>query len=395
MAGKLFALVGLLFFSTASLAMTNQEILDNLRSRIVSLKSDRSLIKSFSDHSQSYVYDQALAVIAFAKAGEKETARKLLKGLESLQLEDGSLYFSYYTDGSSPYPIEGDRRFAGAIAWVALAATHYQAEFQSKEFVSFNLKLLTWLQSEVKPFKVAGVSHAALRFGPSDIISSPWNESETVALEHNLDAFAAYQHFAVLNPKFEWKKEMTGIKKFILALWDKNRSHFWSGVNLAKGKINKEELYLDNQTWSLLALDSETLQSIDAHKALALNCDSFYFEHQGVFGFYDSKPSKGSQKYEFVWSEGTLGQVLAMEKSGFSCEKKTNDEILSSVKKMRTSDGGIAYATSSSNPDFTTSSSVAGTAWMYFASNKINPFTVNQSRSVASQIPQKAYRGQR
>jgi hypothetical protein len=87
-------------------------------------------------------------------------------------------------------------------------------------------------------------------------------------------------------------------------------------------------------------------------------------------------------KHEFVWSEGTLGQVLAMNKAGFQCAKK---DFIAEVNKMKKADGGIAYATSATNPDFTTSSSVAGTAWMYFASNGINPFTVIPVRSVAAQ----------
>lgn len=363
--------------------MTNQEIINNLRSRIVSLEGERALIKSFDTHSQSYIYDQALAIITFTKSGDQKTAQKLLRGLSSVQKKDGSLYFSYNLDGTSPYPAEGDRRFAGAISWVALAATHYQAEFHSKEFYSFNLKLLNWLRSEIKPFTITGTHHQALRFGPADLSSSPWNESETVALEHNLDAYSAYMHFANINPAHEWKTEIEGIRKFILAMWDKNRSHFWSGANLATGKINKEELYLDNQTWSLLALDLESLKEIDAHEALALNCEALYVEHEGVSGFVDSKPTNGPKRFEFVWSEGTLGQILAMEKSGFDCGPKNSKELLTSVRKMKKADGGIGYATTTTNPDFTTSSSVAGTAWMYFASNNINPFTVIQSRSVA------------
>jgi hypothetical protein len=370
--------------------MTNQEILNNLRSRIVPLTDDRALIKSFAEHTQSYIYDQALAIIAFTKAGERKTAEKLLRGLISLQKEDGSLYFSYNLDGTSPYPLEGDRRFAGAIAWVALAATHYQSEFRSREFVPFNLKLLTWLRSEIKPFSINGHSHAAVRFGPSDVPVSSWKENETVALEHNLDAYSAFTHFSKLNPAYESKPEIAGIRRFILAMWDRNRSHFWSGANLTSGKINRDELYLDNQTWSLLALDAGTLKKIEAHKALALNCESLSAEHEGVSGFVDSKPTFGPKKYEFVWSEGTLGQILAMEKTGHSCEGKNAKEFLSSILKMKKGDGGIAYATSAANPDFTTSSSVAGTVWMYFARNGINPFTVTQAPSVAFQSRQTA-----
>lgn len=394
MTGNLIALFALCLFSLSSMAVTNQEILNNLRSRIVPVDGDRTLIKSFSEHTQSYIYDQALAIITFTKAGERETAQKLLRGLADVQKGDGSLYFSYNLDGSSPYPAEGDRRFAGAISWVALAASHYQAEFHSPEFVSFNLKLLNWLRSEFRPVTLSGDSQEAIRFSPSDIGSSKWNESETIALEHNLDAYAAFRDFAKLNPDYEWKLEIASLRKFILSMWDKDRSHFWSGANLKTGKINKEELYLDNQTWSLLALDLDTLKEIDAHEALALNCESLYVEHEGVSGFVDSKPTQGPKKYDFVWSEGTLGQVMAMEKTGFACESKNAEMFLSSVKKMKKEDGGIAYATATSNPDFTTASSVAGTAWMYFASNRINPFTVTRGQSVAFQSSQTGHRDQ-
>jgi hypothetical protein len=357
--------------------MSNQEILNNLRSRIVSNGNDLTFIQSFTEGQQSYIYDQALAVITFTKARDKKTARRLLRGLANVQKKDGSLYFSYYLNGTSPYPAEGDRRYAGAIAWVALAAVHYQQEFHSQEFVAFNLKLLSWLRSEIKPFSMNETSFAALRFGPSDIASTPWKESETAALEHNLDAYSAFTHFSRLNPDHPWKNEIASLRKFIFSMWDKNRSHFWSGANIRTGKINKDELYLDNQTWSLLALGPEDLKEIEPAKALALNCESLYVEHEGITGFADSKPTTGPMRFEFVWSEGTLGQVMAMEKMSFRCDSKRTDEIISSIKKMSRPDGGIAYATKTSNPDFTTSSSVAGTAWLYFAINRINPFELN------------------
>ncbi|MFL5784345.1 MAG: hypothetical protein ACJ76H_07055 [Bacteriovoracaceae bacterium] len=364
----------LLCLATTAMAVTNEEMLKNLRSRIVELDDERALIKSFSEHTQSYIYDQALAIIAFSKAQDRTTAKKLLRGLSSLQRKDGSLYFSYNLDGTSIYPAEGDRRFAGAIAWVALAAVHYQSEFQSRDFYSFNLKLLTWLRSQM--------TEGPLKFNPVDLASTKWNESETAALEHNLDAYSAFSHFARLNPGHEWKLEIASLRKFILAMWDKDRSHFWSGMNIATKRINKDELYLDNQTWSLLALDQDSLNEIDAREALSLNCEALYVEHEGIAGFVDSKPTNGVKKYEFVWSEGTLGQVLAMEKTGHSCEKK---DFIAEMNKMKKADGGIAYATATTNPDFTTSSSVAGTAWMYFASNRINPFTVTRSPTVAFQ----------
>ena len=379
--GRLLALAVLCLFSASAVADIHADLLMNLEKRIVKVKGQGSLIQSFTKHKQSYIYDQALAIIAFSRSRDQKNARALMKGLASLQLPDGSLYFSYNMDGTSPYPHEGDRRFAGAIAWVALAATHYQAEFMSKEFVSFNRRILSYLSSELMPY-------GSLRFGPSDMRQTPWNESEMAALEHNLDAFSAFTHFAALNTDFSWKKEILVLRKFVLSLWDTDRSHFWSGFNLRTKKINRDELYLDNQTWSILALDDEALKKLDLKEALALNCEELYVEHKGVAGFLDSRPTNGVLRHNFVWSEGTLGQIMAMEKAGYQCEQKNASELIASVFKMKTSDGGIAYATKNVHPDFTTDSSVAGTAWMWFALNKVNPFSVTPVTQASLQIAQ-------
>lgn len=380
---KVLFLVGSLW-AFSVLANTNHELIQNLKSRVKSLGQDQgSLIKSFNDHSQSFIYDQALAVIAFTQAGEKKAAQELLKGLKTLQQKDGSLYFSYYMNGSSPYPQEGDKRIAGAISWVALSAVHYQNKFKSKEFLSFNHKILKYLQSEITPLSIKGEPNFALRFAPHDVSSTPFDESRTVALEHNLDAYSAFLHFAKVNKTKKWNKDINHLKKFVFSMWDKTHSHFWSGADLKTGYINKSELYLDNQTWSLLALDPASLKEISPDDALKMNCDKLFASHDGISGFIDSKPSRGPAADTFVWSEGTLGQILAMRKlrkiknEPVYCRDMLSKDLLENVMKMKKSDGGIAYATKN-RPDFTTSSSVAGTAWLYFASNDFNPFHMDE-----------------
>lgn len=378
MSNRFLYLFSLWFVSLGAFALTNNALMSNLKSRLHASPRGGTLIKSFTHHSQSYVYDQALAIIAFTKDGDKNSARELLKGLAALQHPDGSLYFSYYLNGESPYPTEGDKRYAGAIAWVALAAVTYQQQFHSKEFVSFNHKILKHLAHEMKP--VEGKNYRALRFSPSDIASTTWNEKETAALEHNLDAYSAFIHFARLNKTHKWDKNITDLKSFIVSMWDNSRSHFWSGINMKTGATNKQELYLDNQTWSLLALDQETLKTLDTKDALSLNCDVFFVEADGIKGFMDSKPTRRPASSAFVWSEGSAGQILAMKKhnklnqTDFTCKNHEAASLLQSLKKMKQADGGIAYATKTPNPDFTTASSVAGTVWFYFAANDINPF---------------------
>lgn len=381
----LLFLVGMFCASINSWATTNQELLKNLSSRIHELPNGRgSLIKSFTNHSQSYIYDQALAIIAFTKNNDQSKARELLKGLRSLQLTDGSLYFSYYLDGKSPYPEEGDKRFAGAISWVALSAVHYQNKFKSKEFLAFNFQILKYLESQMYSLKVKGMKTRALSFAPVDVPSTVWNEKDVAALEHNLDAYAAFLHFTKLNNYSKWAVPIQELKKFILAMWDEKESHFWSGASFKTGIINKSELYLDNQSWSLLALDEETLKGIKPEVALDLNCQNFHVKHEGIVGFMDSKPVRRPASSRFVWSEGTLGQVLAMskvtklKKTPLNCQGESSGDYITSINKMKKADGGIAYSTTTPNRDFTTASSVAGTAWLYFAANDFNPFEVEE-----------------
>lgn len=377
---KCFSWVGLCAISFTAIAIPNADLISNLEKRLHVSPKGGKLIKSFSEHSQSYVYDQALAIIAFTKHGDQKNARALLEGLKNLQHKDGSLYFSYYMNAESPYPVEGDKRYAGAIAWVAMAAVTYQKEFKTKEFVPFNYKILNYLTTQMKPIEVGGKQTFAITFGPSDIKETKWQENETVALEHNLDAYSAFSKFTEINHQPKWEKHVTHLHDFIMGMWDNSRSHFWSGANTKTGQINKQELYLDNQTWSLLALDAKTVRKLSAKDALELNCDNFLVEHEGVKGFMDSRPTRRPASTQFVWSEGTAGQILAMKKYNelhndkISCQKTEAHGFLKNIKKMKKEDGGIAYATTTTNPDFTNSSSVAGTAWYYFAANNINPF---------------------
>lgn len=351
---------------------------------MIKIKNNKgSLIKSYSNHSQSYIYDQALAIIAFSSAHDKNSARKLLQGLSHLLLTDGSLYFSYNLDGTSPYPQEGDLRISGAIAWVALAATHYQKNFYSTEFKVFNQKILHYLSSQIMPIDHKNETLHAVRFAPNDFKSTLFNETEVLALEHNLDAYVAFNEFGKVNQSLEWKDKADHLYNFIMHLWDSRNAHFWPGMNLKTKEISKSELYLDNQTWSLLALDEKTLSRLDPESALELNCEVFLKNENNLFGFMDSKPANRPSPHSFIWSEGTIGHLMAMKKiekinnKEILCEKKSAEYFIETVKKMKQSDGGIAYSTATHHPDFSNASSVAGTAWLYFAMKKINPFEIN------------------
>jgi hypothetical protein len=133
--------------------------------------------------------------------------------------------------------VEGDKRIAGSIAWVALAAIHYQNKFKSKEFVPFNYKILSYLETQMHAIEVKGAKTLALKFAPSDVMNTKFYENDVTALEHNLDAYAAFKHFQRVNKVTKWTDTEKNLKNFILLMWDEKRKHFWSGANFSNNTI--------------------------------------------------------------------------------------------------------------------------------------------------------------
>ncbi len=355
------------------------KFLQVLKKRIVPYSAAKSsFIKSFAKRDVSYIYDQALAIMVFTHAKDKKNARKLLKSLEHLSLKQGPLHFAYMTAGSSAFDGDEIRVIHGAMAWVVMSANYYQKQFKNKEFTRFAEKTLTYLETQ----KVKALDGEAIKFAQTDLKSTPWDETQVLALEHNIDAYSAFKIFADLNHHEKFNKTAKNIKVFINNLWDDQKKHYWSGYLLDKKRINKDEIYLDNQTWTLLAVDHTDISYEDANLALDKACESFYHvareTKSEIHGFFDRKSVRVPASDKFVWSEGTAGKLLASKFVNphlkYSCHNKSEKVFGQSFGQMKQKDGGIGYATKTANKDFTTDSSVAGTAWTYFYYVGLNPF---------------------
>ena len=349
------------------------------------------LIKSFVGLEQYALYDQALAIMAFAHAGEKTQARNIILALNDLYISDnvgtsaleGGWYFSYNFDGSSSYPAEGDRRVAGAIAWVAMALNYYQYKFSDTEFQPLTKKTLDYLLGQVDTLSISGQSYPALRFAPVDLPGGS-DQSKVYGIEHALDFYSALRYYADINNDQSYKNEAIEIKKFPRKLW--NGKNFLPGYYSPTSSFNTEESYLDTQTWTILALGKTGNDNEDYTLGLKYNCDKFFEtagvlatdnQQAGITGFYDMTIT-GQSDYKFVWSEGTIGHIMALQvaNSSLSCKGRSAQNLISSMDKMVHADGGVAYATKNSNSNFAQSSSVAGTAWYYFLKKNFNPFQI-------------------
>lgn len=351
------------------------------------------LARSFRDLEHYALYDQALAILALSHAGEKAKAREIALALDYLYVSDdvgtpeleGGWYFSYNFDGSSSYPADGDRRIAGAIAWVVMALNYYQYKFTDAEFQPLAKKTLDYLLGQVDTLTIDGSSYKALRFAPVDFPGGA-DQSKIYSLEHALDFYSALRFYSDLNSEPSYAERAQEIKQFAQKHW--TGTQFYSGYYSPATSFETQESYLDTQTWTILALGARGPANEDYTLGLKYNCTHFFDSAgylvqdrntAGIAGFYDmTSVGQAANDKKFVWSEGTLGQILALQtaNSNQTCEGRASGDLLQEVDKMVLSDGGVAYATKNDSELFTHSGAIAGAAWYYFVKNGFNPFQI-------------------
>lgn len=343
------------------------------------------LIRSFRDMNTAFLYDQALAVIAFSHAGDIANADLILNALAALQDASGAWMFSYMEDGSLAEP-GVDKRIAGANAWMAIALNAYQQAFSSTKYLTMSRKLHDYLRTEITPVTINGSIHAGLRFAPTDYAPG---RTKLFALEHQLDAYAAMLGFYQLNGGDNYLTAANQLRNMAESLW--NGSRFLAGYDAVSNQFNTAERYLDTYSWSILALGNVGSMGQRFADSMTGICDFFtangtlYYPSRkltGVTGFFDRITNNvmPAESKKFVWSEGTYGAILAMRqiKAGgwnpVSCNGNTEESIRTAIEYMLDPLGGMPYATQNADADFTASASVAGTAWLYFTQKNLNPF---------------------
>jgi hypothetical protein len=340
---------------------------------------DGRLIRSFRDMDSAFLYDQALAVIAFSLAGDQAHADQIINAMAKLQAASGAWVFSYLTDGSDGNP-GVDMRISGSNAWFGMALNAYQKAFKSTKYLAVSTKLHNYLLGEVVPVTINNVARKGLRFAPTDYAAG---RSGIFALEHQLDAYASMHQYYALNGGSQYLTAANSLRSMSEGLW--NGSRFLGGYDANTQTLNTSERYLDNYSWSVLALGNTGSSGQNFAAALPAMCDYFTATGKldypsrkvgGVVGFYDVIYDNVSSSSPFVWSEGTLGAIMAMRQGAgtMTCAGNTATDIVESINYMVDKLKSMPYATQNSNADFTSSGSVAGTAWLYYANQAKNPY---------------------
>lgn len=365
---------------------------------------------------RSYIYDDALAVLAFFVTGEQDAAALTLHELGRLLRSDGSLWFSYNTADS--WPDEQDHESAmvraGAVSWVGYAFTFYLSHAPpcapadagcTRERAFFResaSKLGNYLLS-IQVDDSADRRSGLIRLGygtlelayraESDEIAEIYLEEPAwgISTENNISAWFFLRQLARLTGEDRWSQAAERIRLGLLrSAWNDELGQFNRGFR--PGGAPDPVKALDCASWGALFLEAAG-ETEKAKRALAV-IDTYYAARQGeargyrpyddfpVFKraevgafFYPEEPGKQWRDLPLVWSEGTLGVALAHLRLGDSERAR---EIVAGLQPLQVEGSGLRYASLEVPYQMADAPSVAASAWLVLVGEMLagNPVAI-------------------
>ena len=344
-------------------------------------------------------------------------------------LEDYTMAPSDETDTLLPdhikYRTYDFRKFMGTNAWAVMAIVYYELESGDATYRPIAEAALEWIDSyrEDDPDSPAFGAISMGRVWRRGNVDAPGTEYgfldwQIYITEHNLDVLAAYHALALLTDNPLYVERADQIKAFLLReLWAPHvdlAQHpevtqedvdniFFAALRMLddavpQGEIDTECVYLDGQSWSILALGPATpVLDKDGEPATISTAMQYVMEHllvegaviypgtgfevNGIDGFRESlcDEDEGHENPDgLVWSEGSEGVVSALYLQNWNADTAYYHAETASHTMPN---GGVPYSTLPKRDDdvawpWTDTPSIAGTAWYHFNHypRRLNPF---------------------
>ena len=345
-------------------------VIDWLKSRIGSF----GFLDSFQDDGKNVAntYDQALAVIAFTKAGEFQLAKKILDALQARQNADGSWYSRYNPDTGENTDFAYSK-YTGNISWVIIAANFYTQTTKDISYLAMAQAAAEYLW-QFFDNDPESPTYGSLTGGMLDGIPIAWRSTE-----HNLDVYSAFEHLQRLLDE----NEITGSRNYS-ALADLIRAYLmnnmWNGMRFLTGWQDNSR-YLDVNPLAVLSLGIRP-DNIDIRPALEWAFDNLSLQIdwdetiKGVSGF-DEMVLPG-QLPNKIWCEGAEQMSCAYNIAG---KTSLSSRFHKQIQRLQQADLSIPYSTLGST-EWPRHNSVSSTCWFYFNQrpcpvNPMNPESLN------------------
>lgn len=354
-------------------------------------------------YSRSFLYDNALGVVALTMMGEYHAAEYILSAIRRQMLADGSLWFVYNTHNS--WPGEDDQEGAlirtGSLAWFGYSIVYYlrvrlleNANFLDTDTLARGyLEMAENIASYIFSNQVKEPGDR--RFG---LVTGGWGDYEIgidlrtgtpvedyvpskvswVSMEHNIDIYFFLKDLYSLTGKEKYMEGAELVKKGVLGLWSDEYGQFYRGIK-ATGMVDAA-LPLDGASWGALFLlsigeDQKAANSLETLQRLFISkhgrikgyrpyeLESVYEDERVNSYYYPENPRMLWKELPFVWGEGSCGAAAALIRCG---KIREGAEVLNSMLLLRVGDG-FRYASVKVPYQFNDYPCVATTAWFVIA----------------------------
>ena len=342
----------------------------------------------------AFTYDNAVAALAFIAADDRERAKQIVDTLVAAQRRDRAFldgrirnaYKGGRFDPSSTHFLLPGRYNAQTdswqeseshvsthtvnVAWAMLALLGYYESYGGDEYFQAAIAMGRWIEGNCRDGRGAGGYTGGY---------TGWETQQQKlsykSTEHNLDLYAVFARLYLLTGKPVWQERANHAKNFVLAMWNKDKGHFWTGTEDDGVTIYREVIPLDAQTWTPLALKAAAKSYLD--------CLEYVEQHHALKRGFDF-----NQDRDGVWYEGTAQMALAYRETDRLHKAQVVLAMLKTAKQrsgaMPTTDR-ITLTTGFIQPDGTPwlyfrSLHIGATAWTVLAERGVNPFWLGSSK---------------
>ena len=314
-----------------------------------------------------FLYDQAVALIAFLQLGERRAARELVDALLAVQNDDGS--FPFAVDQSVLFERNGKFLRSGAIAWVCYAllladGPPFRGWFATRTDKAAK-KCLAFLSTYRNPLGLVSGGkgrYVGTVLDPDYVV--PWWSTE-----HNIDAWWCFDLAAGLYGAVEHRMIADNIRAALETEgWNEQAGIFWQGGTWRDGTNTPDGQHaLDVMSWGAVVLDKWGRET-DTHAAIARMCRLYFVTDasSGLSGFTTFIPADGHPvgTVPSPWYEGSFGAAFAIRPH----DRTLANALLAKLAAAQNPDGSYPYALRS-DPinDIHTFPSLIAAAWNVLA----------------------------
>jgi hypothetical protein len=339
-----------------------------------------------------FSYDNALVLLAFLARGETEDLKRARILADSFvfaqnndrSFSDGRLRNAYQS-GDLRDPLTGKARLpgwldkekgkwfedkyqvsthSGNLAWAMIVLLEAHKKFGDEKYLKSALRLGQWVENNCRDSRGKGGYSGGFE---------GWEEKQTKLLwkstEHNIDLYVAFRRLYEMTRDSQWQKGAEHALRFVEAMWNEEKGHFWTGTLENGVTINQRTIPLDVQTWAILGIkDKKYNRAVEWNErnCLVIKCP----RGCGTSGFDFNNDRDG------VWFEGTAQQALAY---GLMRNEKKYQETVEFLNKGQSRLGGL-YASChdglSTGFDwkYNRRTHLGATCWYIFAKKRWNPY---------------------